>query len=50
MTTPDELIKILDRVLDGSRDEKDITLLRHYLGAINNSQISLSSPVAPAAR
>ena len=37
MYTPDELITILNRILDGSRDEKDITLLRQHLEAINGS-------------
>ncbi|TWH50288.1 hypothetical protein [Dulcicalothrix desertica] len=38
MTTADELITILDRILGGSRDEKDITLLREYLGAFKGGQ------------
>ena len=33
MTAPDKLIKILDRILDGSRDESDIALLRQSLQA-----------------
>ncbi|MBW4625025.1 MAG: formylglycine-generating enzyme family protein [Brasilonema octagenarum HA4186-MV1] len=31
MTIPDQLIAILERILDGNRDERDITLLRQWL-------------------
>jgi hypothetical protein len=31
MSTPDELIVILERILDGNRDERDITVLRQWL-------------------
>jgi formylglycine-generating enzyme required for sulfatase activity len=31
MTTPDQLIVILERILDGNRDERDITVLRQWL-------------------
>ena len=49
MTTPDELITILDRIVDGSRDEKDITLLRQYLKAINaRNQIQLGENIVNA--
>ncbi|MEM6399224.1 MAG: hypothetical protein AAF757_03190 [Cyanobacteria bacterium P01_D01_bin.116] len=33
MTTPDDLIKILDRILDASHHESDITALRQSLQA-----------------
>ncbi len=35
MTIPDELITVLDRISNGSRDENDITLLRQYVEPIN---------------
>ncbi|MBW4666958.1 MAG: formylglycine-generating enzyme family protein [Cyanomargarita calcarea GSE-NOS-MK-12-04C] len=49
MYKPDELITILNRILDGSRDEKDITLLRQHLEAINGSnQMQLAKNIVNA--
>jgi len=49
MTTPDELVAILDRILDGSRDEKDITLLRQYIETGNaQSQMQLAKNIVNA--
>lgn len=36
MTTPHELITIFDRIIDGKKDKKDITLLRQWLENSNN--------------
>jgi formylglycine-generating enzyme required for sulfatase activity len=49
MTTPDELITILDRILDGGRDENDITLLRQYIETINGqNQTQLAKNIVNA--
>jgi formylglycine-generating enzyme required for sulfatase activity len=49
MTTPDELVAILDRILDGSRDEKDITLFRQYIETVNaQSQMQLAKNIVNA--
>ncbi len=40
----DELVKILDRILDGSRNDNDINLLRHCLSTVNGtSQVQLAN-------
>jgi formylglycine-generating enzyme required for sulfatase activity len=36
MTTPNELIAILERILHGSGDEKDIAVVQQYFEAVNN--------------
>ncbi|MBD2247101.1 SUMF1/EgtB/PvdO family nonheme iron enzyme [Nostoc sp. FACHB-888] len=42
--TSDELVKILDRILDGSRNENDINLLRQCLRTVNGqSQVQLAN-------
>ena len=45
MTAPDKLIKILDRILDGSRDESDIALLRQSLQTDAQNQIQLAKNI-----
>ena len=45
MTAPDELIKILDRILDGSRDESDIALLRQSLETDAQNQVQLAKNI-----
>ncbi len=50
MTAPDELIVIFDRILNGSRDETDINLLRQYLGtAKGQNQVQLAKNIINAA-
>ncbi|MFN6513808.1 MAG: SUMF1/EgtB/PvdO family nonheme iron enzyme [Nostoc sp. CreGUA01] len=40
----DELVKVLDRILDGSRNENDINLLRYCLSTVNGkSQVQLAN-------
>ncbi len=48
MTAPDELIKILDRILDGSRDESDIALLRQSLETDAQNQFQLAKNIVNA--
>lgn len=48
MTAPDELIKILDRILDGSRDESDIALLRQSLHTDAQNQVQLAKNIVNA--
>jgi formylglycine-generating enzyme required for sulfatase activity len=48
MTTPDELVAILDRMKDGSRDEKDITLLRQYIEINAQSQMQSATNIVNA--
>ena len=49
MTTADELITILDRILNGGRDEKDIILLRQYIETINSqNQTQLAKNIVNA--
>jgi formylglycine-generating enzyme required for sulfatase activity len=43
MTTPHELIKILDRIIDGKKDKKDITLLRQWLENSSNQNLVQSA-------
>lgn len=45
MTAPDELIKILERILDGSRDESDIALLRQSLQTDAQNQVQLAKNI-----
>lgn len=42
MPTPDQLIAILERILDGSRDEREITTLRQWL-KVSGSKLQLVS-------
>jgi hypothetical protein len=49
MTISDELITILNRILDESRDEKDIALLRQYIETVNaQSQVQLAKNIVNA--
>jgi formylglycine-generating enzyme required for sulfatase activity len=42
----DELVKILDRILDGSRNENDINLLRQYLRTVDGqNQMQLANNI-----
>ncbi|MDZ8256879.1 SUMF1/EgtB/PvdO family nonheme iron enzyme [Nostoc sp. ChiQUE01b] len=43
MTTPYELITILDRIIDGKKDKKDIALLRQWLENSNNQNLVQSA-------
>lgn len=45
MTAPDELIKILERILDGSRNESDIALLRQFLETDAQNQVQLAKNI-----
>ena len=43
MTTPHELITILDRIIDGKKDKKDIALLRRWLENSSNQNLVQSA-------
>ncbi|MBF2013980.1 MAG: formylglycine-generating enzyme family protein [Rivularia sp. T60_A2020_040] len=45
MTASDELIKILDRILDGSCNERDIVLLRQSLQTDTQNQVQLAKNI-----